>query len=287
MANCNQWFWAEDEDGDYPPFNVIMVLKVRTGDGYEVVGQYDVPISGLKLELQAGVAYKAIPILDTSDEDDWERPNDVSFTACKSDITFVYKRQAQAESVYLDGVGIDYWVGNKAYLKGHIRNIVTSDEICVVFMYPGLSTHQAILSTKSTTQYIYLKDTSGDYDLAANERYIPFDNDGTYAVRIIDVSGNCEDWSGERDLIGFTLTGDMMRVPVISSNIKSIGWIDPSTLEVEFLSGTIYRYYYVPLDIYMGMLEATSKGKYFWEHIRCKTQSCTGGNIPYPYLRIK
>lgn len=283
---CNQWFWAEDEDGNYPPVGPEFVLQKWDGSDYATIGYYSVPATGVRLDLVDGGIYKAIPILDTSYEDDWTRPRDVQFTSCKSDVTFVYTRKVSA-SLELDGVGIDYWVGNKAYLKGHIRNIVTSDEICVVFMYPGLSTHQAILSTKSSTQYIYLKDTSGDYDLAANERYIPFDNDGTYAVRIIDVSGNCEDWSGERDITGFTLTGDMMRVPVISSNIKSIGWIDPSTLEVEFLSGTIYRYYYVPLDIYMGMLEATSKGKYFWQHIRCKTQSCTGGNIPYPYLKIK
>lgn len=285
--SCGQWFWAEDEDGDYPPFDVIMVLKVRTGDGYEVVDQYAVPISGLKLTLQDGVAYKAIPILDTSNEDDWERPNDVSFTACKSDITFVYKRKAQAPSVSLDSVGVDYWDGNKAHLKGWIRDIAASDEICVVFMYPGFSTHHAILSTDSSIQYIYLKDTSGDYDLAANSRYIPFENDGLYTVRIIDVSGNCEHWSGERDITLFALDGEMVRVPVISSNIKSIGWMSPETLEVEFISGAIYRYYFLPLNMYMEMLEAPSKGKYFWANIRCKTHDCSGGNIPYPYLRIK
>lgn len=281
---CSQWFWAEDEDGDYPPFNAEFVLLKWNGSEYIPFEYFSLPASGLRLVLVDDVKYKAIPILDTSYEDDWERPNDVEFTACGMDITFVYKQKA---SVYLDGVGIDYWVGNKAYLKGHIRNIVTSDEICVVFMYPGLSTHQAILSTKSTTQYIYLKDTSGDYDLAANERYIPFDNDGTYAVRIIDVSDNCEDWSGERDLTVFTLEAEMIRVPVISSNIKSIGWMSPETLEVEFISGAIYRYYYLPLDVYVEMLEAPSKGKYFWKNIRCKTQDCSGGNIPYPYLKIK
>lgn len=283
---CTQWFWAEDEDGDYPPFDVIMVLKVLTADGYVVVDQYPIPASGLSLQLQDGVAYKSIPILDVSDEGDWERPNDVSFSGCRTDITFVYKRIVAA-SLCLDGVGLDYWEGNKAFLKGCIRNIVTSDEICVVFIYPGLSTHQAIPSTESTIQYIYLKDTSGDYDLAANSRYIPFENAGYYTVRIIDVSGNCENWSGERDFTVFALTAEMIHVPVTSSNIKAIGWVGPSTLEVEFLSGSLYRYYYVPLNVYMEMLEAPSKGKYFWANIRCKTHDCSGGNIPYPYLKLR
>lgn len=101
--------------------------------------------------------------------------------------------------VYLDGVGIDYRDGDEVHLKGSVRGIVASDEICVVFMYPGSSTHHNIPSTVSEVQYIYFKGTSGDYDLAANGRYIPFENEGNYAVRIIDVSVNCENWSGERD----------------------------------------------------------------------------------------
>ena len=112
--------------------------------------------------------------------------------------------------VYLDGVGIDYRDGDKIYLKGSVSGIVTSDEICVVFLYPGSSTHHNIPSTVSERQYIYFKDASGDYDLAANGRYIPFVNEGNYAVRIIDVSGTCENWIRERGIMVFLILEEVV-----------------------------------------------------------------------------
>jgi len=108
--------------------------------------------------------------------------------------------------VYLDGVGIDRRDGDKIYLAGSVKGIIPSDEICVVFMYPGSSVHQPILSTKSTIQYIYIKNQSGDYNFATNERYIPYENDGWYAVRIIDVVLNCENWTGQRDIALFVVS---------------------------------------------------------------------------------
>jgi hypothetical protein len=102
--------------------------------------------------------------------------------------------------VSLDDFEIDRWDGDKIYLKGSVRGIVQSDEICVVFVEPGDSTHHNIPSTVSEIQYVYFKDTSGDYDFAANGRYLPYTKDGYYGIRCIDVSGNCENWSEERDL---------------------------------------------------------------------------------------
>ena len=58
----------------------------------------------------------------------------------------------------------------------------------------------------------------------------------------------------------------MDRVPVESSNIKSIGW-KSGILEIEFHSGGIYQYSDVPILIYTAMLDAPSKGKYFHAHI--------------------
>lgn len=59
------------------------------------------------------------------------------------------------------------------------------------------------------------------------------------------------------------------RIPVDSSNIKSIGFDeDSSTLEVEFNSGAVYQYFDVPFNVYNGMIEADSKGKYFAQHIK-------------------
>jgi hypothetical protein len=223
--------------------------------------------------------YYGIRIIDVSGTcEHWSAERDFTIVTLSEPV--------DPDTVYLDEIGVHHWDGTKAYLKGWVRDILPSDEICVVFMYPSSSVHHGIPSTTASIQYIYLKGTSGDYDLAANGRYIPYENKGTYAMRIIDVSGTCEHWSKERDFKTFVLTGEMVRVPVISSNIRSIGWVDPATLEVEFLSGSIYRYYYVPLDVYVAMLEAPSKGKFFWQHIRCKTWDCSGGNIPYPYLKI-
>ena len=105
--------------------------------------------------------------------------------------------------VYLDGIGVDRWEEERIYLKGWVRGIVPGDEICVVFLYPGSSTHHNIPSTVSEVQYIYFKGSSGDYDLAANRRHIPRGIDGNYAVRIIDVLGTCENWLRERDLAVF------------------------------------------------------------------------------------
>ena len=59
------------------------------------------------------------------------------------------------------------------------------------------------------------------------------------------------------------------RIPVESSNIKSIGFDeDSSTLEIEFLSGTVYQYFDVPFPVYEGLMEAGSKGQYFAQNIK-------------------
>ncbi len=66
------------------------------------------------------------------------------------------------------------------------------------------------------------------------------------------------------------------RVPVKSSNIKTIGW-ESGTLEIEFHSGGIYQYSDVPAAIYTTMLDAPSKGKYFHKNIKDR----------YEFRRIK
>lgn len=61
----------------------------------------------------------------------------------------------------------------------------------------------------------------------------------------------------------------MYRIPVDSSNIKSVGF-DANTLEIEFHSGGIYQYYDVPTDVYHYFMNASSKGKFFHLFIRDK-----------------
>jgi len=61
----------------------------------------------------------------------------------------------------------------------------------------------------------------------------------------------------------------MMRVPVRSSNIKSIGYDEETkVLEVEFHDGSVYQYYSVPASVHQGLMAAASHGNYFHNHIR-------------------
>ncbi len=62
---------------------------------------------------------------------------------------------------------------------------------------------------------------------------------------------------------------DMRRKPIDSSAIASLGY-DPAreTLEVEFRSGNVYRYFDVPREVYQDFLGARSKGRYFGAFIR-------------------
>lgn len=56
---------------------------------------------------------------------------------------------------------------------------------------------------------------------------------------------------------------------VSSSNIASIGYDEPtSTLEVRFLNGGIYHYFNVPLNVYRGLMAASSHGTYLNAHIK-------------------
>jgi hypothetical protein len=43
-------------------------------------------------------------------------------------------------------------------------------------------------------------------------------------------------------------------------------------LQLEFRSGSLYRYFDVPEEVYEGLLRASSKGRYFNEQIRDRFQ---------------
>ncbi len=53
----------------------------------------------------------------------------------------------------------------------------------------------------------------------------------------------------------------MERTPAKSSVVASVGY-DPesSVLEVEFVSGRVYRYFLVPISRYRALLDAKSMG---------------------------
>ena len=61
----------------------------------------------------------------------------------------------------------------------------------------------------------------------------------------------------------------MDRERIRSSNIRSVGY-DPltQTLEIEFHGGRIYLYANVPTTVNISLMQAGSKGYYFYKHIR-------------------
>lgn len=61
----------------------------------------------------------------------------------------------------------------------------------------------------------------------------------------------------------------MIRQPVQSSNLRTVGYDkETKVLEIEFIKGAVYRYFDVPEPVYLGLMDAASKGTYFHEHIR-------------------
>ena len=63
----------------------------------------------------------------------------------------------------------------------------------------------------------------------------------------------------------------MNRQHVESSDIDSIGYDEKSSvLEIEFLSGGIYQYFNVSVNIYNNIMNASSHGKYFHEYVKDK-----------------
>ena len=69
----------------------------------------------------------------------------------------------------------------------------------------------------------------------------------------------------------------MQKCSVASSNLASVGY-DPATetLEVEFLSGSVYQYYNVPENVYDELMKESSKGRFLHYHIKNE----------YPYSRV-
>ena len=69
----------------------------------------------------------------------------------------------------------------------------------------------------------------------------------------------------------------MERYTVASSNIASIGYdAAAETLEVEFLSGSIYQYYNFPENMHDQLMKEPSKGKFLNVYIK----------NAYPYSRV-
>ena len=72
----------------------------------------------------------------------------------------------------------------------------------------------------------------------------------------------------------------MRRQPVSSSALRSVGY-DPQaqTLEVEFVSGEVYRYVGVELIVYKALMRADSMGRFVNERIKPRYPSVHVGEV--------
>jgi len=61
---------------------------------------------------------------------------------------------------------------------------------------------------------------------------------------------------------------EIMRTTVVSSLLSSIAYSVDETLELEFRSGSIYRYFAVPQAVFEDLIAAVSKGAYFNHNVR-------------------
>lgn len=69
---------------------------------------------------------------------------------------------------------------------------------------------------------------------------------------------------------------DAVRIPVHSSLLASIAYSALATLDLEFRSGALYRYFTVPRALFQQLMAAESKGAFFNRNIRNR----------FPYKRL-
>ena len=68
-----------------------------------------------------------------------------------------------------------------------------------------------------------------------------------------------------------------VRVAVESSSVTSVGFdASLSAMEIEFAGGAVYRYFAVPAAVHAALMDASSKGIFFNQHVRAK----------YPFARV-
>lgn len=61
----------------------------------------------------------------------------------------------------------------------------------------------------------------------------------------------------------------MFREPVRSESIAAIGYDDDAeVLEIEFVTGAVYRYRGVTQDVFDDLRQAPSKGAFFNRHVK-------------------
>jgi KTSC domain len=61
---------------------------------------------------------------------------------------------------------------------------------------------------------------------------------------------------------------ELLGTPVRSSVLTSVAYGRDQTLQLQFRSGAVYRYFAVPPTVFRALLSAESKGTYFNQSIR-------------------
>lgn len=73
------------------------------------------------------------------------------------------------------------------------------------------------------------------------------------------------------------IASSTVRVAVESSSVTSVGFdATLSAMDVEFAGGAVYRYFAVPPAVHAALMDASSKGVFFNQHVRAK----------YPFARV-
>ena len=61
----------------------------------------------------------------------------------------------------------------------------------------------------------------------------------------------------------------MHMVSVSSNRLEAVGYDERlKLLQIQFFDGSMYEYYDVPKNIYIGLVTASSAGEYFHEYVK-------------------
>lgn len=272
MATCTNWFYSEDQDGDYI-FGAVAIYRAIGGSWVWVINKGIDKEYGVSTELEVGGIYKAVPDYD---REGYTTPKDQKWTACDKDITLVYEKIL---TTCTQSFTANSNVGELPFTPQLLLYIGYEEQpwtLVGTWNLPA-DVEDLTIGTVYTARPIIPSSYTGD-DFTAPEAV-------TFTA--------CESainfvYTSEIDKNGGVYT---VLHNVVSTNLKAVGWAQYTPalplLEVEFLSGSLYLYYYVPKSIYEGLMMAVSKGYYFWLFIRCKTFDCSGGDIPYAYKRLR
>ena len=272
MASCTEFYSAEDQDGNDVQ-ETYFDLYSWNGSFWEYIDTLTIPSGALNsMTLPKGSKFRgyAEPIPG------YTTPSVVEITACMSDMTFVYKKiatECTQSFTASASIGELPFTPQVFIFEGDIAD---PNKVVGIWDIPANVPDLGIDNTYLAYPIIPSSYTGDDFTCPEEEIF-------TACTSTIDfVYTKTEDQNGGV----YTVL-----IPVLSTNLKAAGWTQfdqgLSILEVEFLSGSLYMYYYVPKSIFEGLMSAPSKGFYFWLYIRCKTFDCSGGDIPYDYEKLR